>query len=209
MLLKHKDTLKVIEIGSLSAGGRAHFFSACDFPKLEVLGLSRWQREKNLEFSPAEADALLGPSLKVFTWDFTIYDQHSESWTDFGEREEQWVRELAKAAIARKAALKKIKIIFNPEDWETKEEDGYPWDRMNKVRDEIQPHGLVLEYSEPRLSKEGWLEEVRLRQEPLDYTSSDPSVPDEVEGVAEVEEVADKLFEGKDIREYFFPARGR
>jgi len=111
MLLMHKDTLKTIDIGYLSSSGRGRLFNASDFPRLEVLRLSRWEMEENLEFSSTEADLLLAPNLKTFGWDFSIYDQHSESWTDFGKREERWVRELARAAIERKAALKKIEWL--------------------------------------------------------------------------------------------------
>lgn len=162
MLMTHKETLKSIEIGYLPPEGRIRRFVASDFPQLEVLRLSRWQMAKDLEeFSHEEADALLVPKLKIFGWDFGIYDQHTESWTDFGHKEEGWLRGLAKVATMRKAALKRIEIIYNPEplpaEWE---QDGYPWDRMDRLRDEIRPSGITLEYSEPSLSKENWLEAV-------------------------------------------------
>ncbi|KAE8326020.1 hypothetical protein BDV39DRAFT_206406 [Aspergillus sergii] len=197
----HKDTLKSIDIGSLSRGGGRRLFNACDFPKLEVLTLSRWHlagwrphHDEGLTFSPLHADLLLGASLHTFTLDFTVYDQHSEGWTDFGEREEHWVRQVAKAAIARKAALRKIKIIFNPDYWDSTEEQGYPWDRMDRIRDEIQPHGLVLEYSEPALTKEEWLR--RLRDD-----SCAPSVTESLEALEMA--YSERTYEGGDIREYF------
>jgi hypothetical protein len=179
MLLMHKDTLRTIDIGYLSSSGRGRLFDASDFPKLEVLKLSRRQMEKNLEFSSTEADLLLAPNLKTFGWSFSIYDQHSESWTDFGDREERWLREFARAATARKAVLKKIEITFTPDEWRSKEEDGYPWDRIDKIRDEVRPRGIALEYSEPPLSKKAWLEQMR-------------SV---------------RVFERRGIREYFSPIR--
>src|SRR5882757_5295785 len=73
MLLMHKDTLKTIDIGYLSSSGRGRLFNASDFPRLEVLRLSRWEMEENLEFSSTEADLLLAPNLKTFGWDFSIY----------------------------------------------------------------------------------------------------------------------------------------
>lgn len=161
MLLMHKDTLKSVDISYLSPRGRGRLFVASDFPQLEVLRLSRWQMKKDLEFSIEEADALLlAPNLKTFAWDFGVYDQHTESWTDFGTNEEEWLRGLAKAATARKAALKEIEITYNPEPFDAREEDGYPWDRMDRIRNEIRPYGITLAYSEPSLSKEDWLEAV-------------------------------------------------
>ncbi|GMF71926.1 unnamed protein product [Aspergillus oryzae] len=197
----HKDTLKSIDIGSLSRGGDRRLFNACDFPKLEVLALSRWQlagwsphRDEGLTFSPLDADLLLGASLHTFTLDFTVHDQHSESWTDFGEREEHWVAKVARAAITRKAALRKIKIIFTPDYWTGREEDGYPWDRMDRIHDEISPHGLVLEYNKPALTKEEWLQV--LRQESC--AQSDTESLDALEM-----EDSERTYEGGDIREYF------
>jgi hypothetical protein len=115
MLLGHKDTLKTIDIGYLSASGRDLPFLASDFPSLELLKLSRWQMKENLKFSSAEADCLLASNLKTSEWDFSIYNRHSEEWNDFGSGEEDWLRALARAAIAKKGTLKKIHVIFNPE----------------------------------------------------------------------------------------------
>jgi hypothetical protein len=93
---------------------------------------------EDLEFSRDQADALLAPNLKTFGSDFDSHDVHPESWTDFGKKEEDWLRGLANAATARKAALKRIEIISCPDTctWGMKEEDGYPWDRMDRIRDE-------------------------------------------------------------------------
>ena len=198
MLLMHKDTLNTIDIGYLSKAGRGRLFDAAHFPNLEVLGLSRWQMASDLKFSAAEADLLLAPSLKAFELDFSIYDQHSESWTDFGDMEEDWVREFARTAIARKAALEKIRITFNPDSWGTKEEDGYPWDRMDKIRDEIRPYGMALEYSEPECTKDRWLERMKLWKE--ERTSADSP-----EQSTEEQSTPEPIFEGRDIREYFSP----
>ncbi|KIW29054.1 uncharacterized protein PV07_04900 [Cladophialophora immunda] len=161
MLLVHKETLKTVDISYPSPEGRGRLFIASDFPHLETLRLSRWQMDRDLVFSREDADALLASNLQTFGWDFGIYDQHSESWTDFGTKEAEWLRALAKAAAARKAALKRIEITYNPDPcYAQTEGDGYPWDRMDRLRDEIRPYGIALEYSEPSLSREDWLEAV-------------------------------------------------
>lgn len=200
MLLMHKDTLRTVEIGYLSQSGRGRPFDWAQFPNLEVLRLSRWQMAKDLKLSPAEADLLLAPSLRTFGLSFSIYDQHSESWTDFGDTEEHWVRDFAKAAIARKAALNKIEIEFHPDSiWGTNEEDGYPWDRMNKIQDEIRPYGIVLEYSEPYCTKEVWLEQLKTEPEEIASTGD----PEQSSTEQNTPEAPEAVFEGRDIREYF------
>ncbi|EAW10949.1 uncharacterized protein ACLA_065830 [Aspergillus clavatus NRRL 1] len=160
----HRETLRSIDIGYLSSDGAGRLFGATAFPKLEVLTLSphqlgAWRSRTASEWrvSPAaDADCLLAPRLHTFGLDFSIYDQHSEAWTDFGDAEERWVREFAKVAVARKAALRKIMITFTPEPWGLSREDGYPWDRMDQICEDLRPHGLVLEYNEPVLTKDEW-----------------------------------------------------
>ena len=169
----------------------------------------------DMQFSPVEADLLLGPKLRTFGLDFSIYDQHSESWTDFGDMEEDWVRKFAEAAIARNAALKQIHITFNPDAWGSKEEDGYPWDRMDKIRDQVRPHGIALEYSDPTITKEGWLEGLRQRNQEsatennptVDNASSNSPTSRNTESDSPEQSNPDPVFEGRDIREYFPPTR--
>lgn len=196
MLLMHKDTLKTIEIGYLSRSGIGRPFNWAQFPNLETLRLSRWQMTDDLNFSPVEADLLLAPNLKTFGLSFSIHDQHSEGWADFGDTEEHWVREFAKAAIASKAALKNIEIEFHPDSSWSSQEDGYPWDRMDKIRDEIRPYGMALEYSEPSCTKEVWLEQMKLGNVELASADSPEQCTPE-------QRTPDPVFEGRDIREYF------
>jgi hypothetical protein len=216
-LMVHKETLKHISIGYLSNRGSNRLFNATLFPNLEFLQLSRWQMHLPVQFSAEDAN-VLGPRLKIFGWDFNIYDQHSESWTDFGEPEASWIRELAKIAIARKAALKTIKIQFSPDRWGTAETMGYPWDRMNSVRDQLlRPNGIDLIYNEPELSKEGWLEHIKAEKawtaESEVLESVHNMVQNEQPGSAEEEtEVAEPVMQtgnhGQDIRKYLVSRLG-
>lgn len=215
MLLVHRNTLKHIDIGYLSCSGDRHLFNATSFPKLEFLGLSRWQMPRPIDFSVEHAN-ILGSSLKTFAWDFSIYDQHSETWRDFGAPEAAWVRELAEIAISRKAALEMIAICYTPDDyWGSTEEDGYPWDRMDKVRDEtMKPNGLTLEYNKPSISKDEWLHYIRTGG--VESDTHDATILDtarEEEGSAkDKEEVGEGLesisqggYHGEDIRGYLKP----
>jgi hypothetical protein len=166
-----------------------------------------------LSFTEEDAN-VLGKSLRTFSWDLHIYDQHNGWWQDFGEEEEKWVRSLAECAVKRKAVLERIEIKFRPDDyWGTKEEMGYPWDRMDRVRDEIcRPNGIDLVYHEPLIEKDAWLEYVRTGElgsggdeGSVDYTvEEDSSIVASEEGNAEMleTEVQWGAYQGEDIRQY-------
>ncbi|ORY10989.1 hypothetical protein BCR34DRAFT_601742 [Clohesyomyces aquaticus] len=82
----------------------------------------------------------------------------SESWNDFGENEETWVRSLGKAGIARETSLETNEIKFRLDYWYGMEQDDYPWDRMDHIRDELlRPNGRDLIYQTPPISKDEWL----------------------------------------------------
>ncbi|KAF2188456.1 hypothetical protein K469DRAFT_660153 [Zopfia rhizophila CBS 207.26] len=210
-----RETLRSIDIGYLSGDGdnNKHIFDATIFPHLESLGLSRWQMGHSGALLPftAENASLLGPKVKHFKWCFHIYDQHSESWEDFGEKEEAWVRELGKAAIARKSLLETIEIQFRPDDWNAVGKDEYPWDWMDHIRDELlRPNRMNLIYGMPPMAKEEWLtgREERAARGPADEMEC---YEDVTEMAAEIEtETENKIraqtppgYHGRDIREYF------
>jgi hypothetical protein len=212
-LLIHANTLTHIEIGYLSEPSR--LLDARLFLNLEFLRLSRWQMPRPLlAFSEEDAN-VLGPRLKTFCWDLNIYDQHNGWWLDFGEAEEKWVESLAERAVKRKAVLERIEIEFRPDDyWGTKEEMGYPWDRMDRVRDEIcRPNGMDLVYSEPLIKRDAWLKYVRSGSSDSvgDDVSVDHTAEDEHSSVADEEDEAETLdtelqwaaYQGENIRKYF------
>lgn len=167
-LYPHRETLRSIYIGYLSGDSIGALFNASAFPELETLTLSRWQIGHynrttglpELTYAPDTADQLLAPNLHTFTLDFSLFGQHDELFTDFMDPEEQWVRAFARDALARNSKLRTIKIHFTPIDHFASgmQEGGYPWDRMDKLRDEFSPHGLVIEYNEPTVTKKEWLE---------------------------------------------------
>jgi hypothetical protein len=127
-LLIHQYTLTSVDIGYLPAAAAAVYSTPRCFQTSKILRLSRWQMHGPVQFTPEDAN-VLGLSLTRFAWDFTVYDQHTEAWSDFGEPEANWVKKLAKAAVSRKAVLKEIHIQFAPDGcYDTTEEMGYPWD---------------------------------------------------------------------------------
>ena len=154
MLLPHKHSLKSLYIGYPSGADQSCLFRACDFPVLENLYLSRWQVSEDLAFPSTDAEAIIGPSLKEFTWRFT--KMHCAVWADFGTKEENWLREFAKTAVAMRTALIRINVRFFTDYWEAGRADNYPWDRMDAIRDEVKKGGLTIEYSAPPISRETW-----------------------------------------------------
>jgi len=221
-LIVHRDTLKSVDIGYLSKAGSNRLFNATLFPNLESLKLSRWQQGRTwqsdelIQFTADDAN-VLGPKLKFFGWDFGIYDQHSEDWNAFGEGEEAWVTALAKTAIAQKRPLKTIRICFAPEYWGSSKQDGYPWDRIDRVRDEIcKPNGIELNYTKPTILKWAWLEYLE-ETERANRDEREGGLPgveatveeesgEEMEG-KEAEEIMEPGYYGRDIREFFAPVQ--
>lgn len=160
----HKDTLKHVDIGELSGEGVGRLFKACDFPNLETLKLSRWQMGSShyrsgrpLKFSSEDADYLLGSSLKHFSWVFVSRDRGPDGgWENFGEEEEEWLRAFANEAIARKSCLQEIFVDHDPKPKDVTPDSCYPWDLIDLIRDEVEPHGLKISYRRPAISREVW-----------------------------------------------------
>lgn len=160
-------------------GGYGLGFNASNFPNLEHLHLSRWLWDSPLDLGMAkeDADSILGaPRLRVFVWDFTTSGEaYRERWTEFGAREEEWLRCFAQVAISARQEgncfLEEIRLQFTPEevmDTGEEEEEVYPWDRMDRVREEVlqQSSGLLaLTYNEPVFSREEWKRDLELQRE--------------------------------------------
>lgn len=158
-LSSHKDSLQTIDIGFLSRAGRGPLLDVSGFPSLTSLKLSRHSFSDRLESLPeSDPQQLLAPNLETFTWDFDSDDGDPVPWNGFGELEERWLEGFVKTAGSKSPLLKTIRIIFRPDEEDSKASDGYPWDRLDRVRERCRPLGIRLEYDEPPLSKEAWLE---------------------------------------------------
>ncbi|PYI12345.1 hypothetical protein BO78DRAFT_392198 [Aspergillus sclerotiicarbonarius CBS 121057] len=190
-LAKHETTLRTLTFCGLpgdNADERA--FNVSAFPHLECLRLSRWDMGTKLWLSDSDADKLLGPSLKTFTWDFRRLTDQQGSWRDFGEEEENWLRGFARAAVERKAALKSIRIAFSLFD-SGQGTVGYPWGRMARVRDEFEPYGLIVTWDSPVLPAEEWPgaspQYVYAVDDLYEYVSDDCPSPGEMETIFQEE----------------------
>lgn len=81
-------------------------------------------------------------------------------WDDFGHEEASWVRKLAQTAIARKSLLRKIRIFFHPlslgSQGNQEQYLDYPWDRMDALNKEFQPHDIAITYTKPTKTRAEW-----------------------------------------------------
>ncbi|KAH8731839.1 hypothetical protein GQ44DRAFT_800464 [Phaeosphaeriaceae sp. PMI808] len=190
-LLIHKDTLRHVHIGPLSSQDSSPFFNATLFPNLAYLSLSAWPPRRDSSDFTTQAMNLLGSRLKTFRWDFTVHDQHTEQWDDFGPMESDWLRALGIAAVERKAALETVIIQFKPDEY-SDEFTEYPYDLMDSLQSEVfGPNGMSIVYPQPIISKDDWLKQVRSRGEGRVEIEDEP-VGDEPE-----------CYHGEDIRRYF------
>jgi len=173
LLEGHKASLKSVEIGHLESSKTSMTF--VDFPLLETLNLSRWVFDLTPEMACSQ---FLAPNLHTFIWDFTIDDRPSENWKDFGPAQRDWLLKFAELAIAKKSSLRKIKIIFVPDEDsgpDTKEELESlicPWDLMDEVREALMPNGIELSYNEC-LTKQEYLEWIECIEEERKQIAAD------------------------------------
>ncbi|KAI1205278.1 uncharacterized protein F4807DRAFT_443435 [Annulohypoxylon truncatum] len=208
----HKEALEEIYIGYLSGGSKGKIIDLSRFTALKSLTLSRYSFSDDLKSCATDASLMLAPNLETFTWSFSIYDQHCESWDAIGEKEELWLQQLAKIAASRPTPLKRIHITFDPDYWGYRIEDGYPWDRLDRVKESCRQLNIELTYTKPALTKKEWLEHVA-EEERISEAQAQRE-RGEGEGVGEgVEEGSEseepkKNKEGRDIREYFAQIRG-
>ncbi|KAE8451721.1 hypothetical protein EG329_003178 [Mollisiaceae sp. DMI_Dod_QoI] len=165
LLAGHQTTLKRIEIGALGRGYTPINF--LEFPQLEILHLSHWVYKESSEVAAA---SILSPKLHTFIWDFRVMDQHSESWSDFGEEQKEWVLRFAELAAGRRSVLRKIEIMFYPDgdynEPRAREELATcvtPWDLMDEVKEKIKPLGIELEYNKC-WSREECLRNIELKE---------------------------------------------
>ncbi|KAF2127182.1 hypothetical protein P153DRAFT_433002 [Dothidotthia symphoricarpi CBS 119687] len=159
-LLIHAETLVHIKISCLHPKRSKRLLNATLFPQLELLSLSRWQMQSGLRTDHSTSVRtdqvnLLGSSLKIFCWDFTIEDSEL-SRLPFGDDEASWIRTLSERAFEHKAALETIKILYSLDDHHRTRSKGYPWECMEDAQRHLVKFGIELIYDKPPMSKDEW-----------------------------------------------------
>lgn len=217
MLSPHKHTLEVLKMGYLSrTGDDEKIIDVSEFSALTELELSRWSfANANLRFSDDVGHQLLAPRLAKFTWSFSIYDQHSETITDMGDKEEEWLRQFATFAAKQKSVLKSIYIEYRPPSVSRYADIRalvYPWGRLDRLKTDIEKYGIILGYNEPSTTKREWLDEVENQRRRAggeaspEPTSSPDDSDDESAGSEPESDFHNGEYlnvEGVDIRQYF------
>ncbi|KAL2826934.1 hypothetical protein BJY01DRAFT_229456 [Aspergillus pseudoustus] len=160
ILAIHKSTLRRISIRCINRAGLAGF-DLREFPNLEDLKLSALTTCRNREhrYTPEYQyiPNLLAPRLRIFRWDLTLEDQQcSEQLEDFAQREEDFLRAFASAAVqaASPSSLREIRVKFTPDAYVWDADALYPWDRMDAVDREFRDRGIRVKYNAPTATQE-------------------------------------------------------
>jgi hypothetical protein len=105
---------------------------------------------------------------------------------DFQQREEEYLRKLARAAIVRRIPLRTIAIRFTAfAEFSTQTARKglkYPWDCMNRLAAEILPSGIQLSYNKPTVTRKEFNVTKLLGYYPGGVSGKD-NLPDESEFV--------------------------
>ncbi|OJK00816.1 hypothetical protein ASPACDRAFT_117326, partial [Aspergillus aculeatus ATCC 16872] len=112
-------------------------------------------------------EQLLSPAVHTFVWNLSFHEIACE---DFGEREEDWLRGMAKfIAVATPdlhPALRTIELNFDPDPHHflPTDPEEYPWDRITRLEQELRVLGLELKYTPPSVTREEYEELCRVSQ---------------------------------------------
>ncbi|RAH40230.1 uncharacterized protein BO95DRAFT_22030 [Aspergillus brunneoviolaceus CBS 621.78] len=107
------------------------------------------------------AEQLLSPTVPTFVWNLPFHEMACE---DFGEREENWLRGMAKfIAVATPdldPALRTIQLNLDPDPHHflPTDPEEYPWDRITRLEQEMRVLGLELKYTPPNVTREEYEE---------------------------------------------------
>ncbi|CAH0026950.1 unnamed protein product [Clonostachys rhizophaga] len=154
-ILSHqKASLSHINIHELLTKSGVEDFNLSGFHQLHTLCMSR----DLTGIDTSDVANLLAPNLLIFRWDMRLEDQQCCRGLDgFSQPQEEWIRAFAKSSMERKTSLKQIQINFYPESWFRADIDKdyqYPWDRMERLAGEFEPHGISVVYNPPNITKE-------------------------------------------------------
>ncbi|KAK0644043.1 hypothetical protein B0T16DRAFT_460128 [Cercophora newfieldiana] len=163
----HKTTLRSIHLENVH--GNLSDIDLTGFDSLETLQLEYRIRGSVVDTS---FGILSAPQLKEFCWDFGCHNREDPEVTvfSFGEEEEARLLALVTAAAELGSPLRKVHIHFVPAIppsftfaagyplvWPE-----YPWDRMDRVKAQIQDTGIALTYTRPSIDREAYQDDVNM-----------------------------------------------
>ncbi|KAJ5674162.1 hypothetical protein N7462_009601 [Penicillium macrosclerotiorum] len=155
---RHLQTLELRNIGRSER--KASLAKLEGFENLEELSLSSTftNHQSVYGHAPRPTRNILAPRLRVFRWDLTYLDQqHSEGLDNFGQPEEDLLRQFVREAFACGCPIQRIEIEYKPSPWESIGNASwvYPWDRMYPVSADL---GIEIRYTPPSISREAFQE---------------------------------------------------
>ncbi|KAF4332003.1 f-box domain protein [Fusarium beomiforme] len=142
--------LRELSIPDLDIGG-IEDLDFSNFMKLEILKLP----STVTRYRAGDVPRLVAPNLRVFEWRvINGNNECEEEVDDFGQEQEDWVRAFVRRAVDCKTKLETFYIEFSPIMGRVYRNVVYPWDRMDSVARQSEPHGIKIRYSPPTFSKE-------------------------------------------------------
>ncbi|KAL2812685.1 glycerate kinase [Aspergillus cavernicola] len=179
ILALHRLTLRTISIRCICIGGLAGFDLRA-FGSLEELTLSSAATSEGWQQYSSNTDMMrnmLAPRLRSFHWDLTFDDQQCQEQLSYiGQEEEDWLRALGYLAVKQRC-LRLIGIKFTPPGGGCDAKCKYPWDRMDALDREFQPHNIRICYNTPSVSRERLLEFVPEMREGESEGVETPAIP--------------------------------
>jgi hypothetical protein len=130
-----------------------------EFPCLQELTIDAYA----LKYDVGDAErCLLGPKLRKLTISFARW-YSSAQLRDMSDEFLSFVHGFCHTAIQRKAALREIFIEFVPKwapgnDGDADEMKQYIWEKLDKIRDEMEPRGMKFGWTKPPWTKEEMLQ---------------------------------------------------
>jgi len=159
LALNHqRKNIRRIEIAPLYSGNAGlEGVDLSGYEALEELSLP----STNMTTTNGVDEILSAPKLRKFVWCFIDASPRggvSMTLDQFQEEQETWLRRLLTTAAERKHALRQVKIDWEPRN-DVKSKSSakqwvYPWDRLERLRDEGREVGIEVMYFPPTFTRE-------------------------------------------------------
>ena len=163
----HCKSLQDVKIGIIP-GPQKGIPDFSRFYQLQKLEISAYDL---LDEKPYDAFArLAAPTLRHLTMDFHTEDQHSESSTNFADREVHWLEKFVscKTSEGQFCKLEIILVKFNPEcnSWSVAEEAmTWPWEYLQQAKQILSLQNVTLAWSVPSCTRREWEEMIADRRD--------------------------------------------
>jgi hypothetical protein len=158
-LHQHKASLQTLCLGGWFVQRGFAWSSFAEFDRLQSLSLPACAT--GCRIGDVSWDVLQATRLQVFRWSLAREGEDCESLFDFGQQHEDWLRAFAVGSWERKLPLRRIEIEYHPFMWSGREmevgvsrPEVYPWDRMDRLKSEMQDMGILLSYDTPTVSRD-------------------------------------------------------